>query len=236
MDTPFFHRMIDVCVAFLLRLIDRLENMKKTANPPFSKHRKKGGGANQTASQDKPSNTRSQEAVSPHTELGKEQGGQDNSSHTNLRQRNAPAPQKGHMGRENATSAPHNPPPPVSPPSAVSVQRVEDKRGSAQVAPSRRKVYFSMPQKGYFLTMSAQKEIESLFQAEEVAPGRFEFTLIDVDRIKPFNVPDALSNLGAVMQHEATRWNEHSKGCAIEQEAGGRRYWKIEEKLTGEFY
>lgn len=114
---------------------------------------------------------------------------------------------------------------------------LEEKEGKEESHESKqkstRKVYFGCPNGDTqsFVTSSNEREEVSLFWAEEVKPGIYNFSIINVERIKSWDVSVAIETIGDVSKEEAKNFETKEPGIAEEYEnSKGRKRWRITKK------
>lgn len=101
-----------------------------------------------------------------------------------------------------------------------------------------RKVYFGCPNGDTqsFIYLSEEREDDSQFLGEEIKPGIFNFSIINVERIKSWDVSVAIDTVGEVSKEEAKNFETKEFGTAEEYEnSKGRKRWKITKKAKIKF-
>lgn len=101
-----------------------------------------------------------------------------------------------------------------------------------------RKVYFACPNGDTqsFVSLSEEREDDSQFLGEEIKSGIFNFSIINVERIKSWDVSVAIDTVGDVSKGEAKNFETKEFGTAEEYEnSKGRKRWKITKKAKIKF-
>lgn len=144
--------------------------------------------------------------------------------------RNNPNP---HTPPESRYSDPH--PSPVQTWSKEEVKYEEPvKKEVSKVV--RTKVYFPLSDGGLFFEKHSICDFNCVYEAEEVAPQRYEFTIISATKAKAWPIADAVSVVGSVLQQNAVDFKCIKKGEVMEREDDNHQlYWEITKKTEIEF-
>lgn len=98
------------------------------------------------------------------------------------------------------------------------------------------KAYFSLSEDGLFFEKRDTCEPSCVYEAQKVAPLRYEFTIISAARAKAWSIGDAVSVVGNVLQQDAVNFRCIRKGEIVEREDPSHLpYWQITRKTEIEF-
>jgi hypothetical protein len=106
---------------------------------------------------------------------------------------------------------------------------VEDKKTTVST------YYFPQNKNSIFLKIFEEKNFQSFFEAKEIKPGIFEFNIISVDKIKAWDISDAVINVGTIRQQDAVSFITKEVGIAERRVESGTTYWLITQKAKIEF-
>lgn len=108
------------------------------------------------------------------------------------------------------------------------------KKGAQKVVKS--KVYFPLSEDGLFFKKHNTCESSCVYEAQEVAPRRYEFTIISAAKAKAWSIADAVTIVGRVLQKDAVGFKCIKKGEVVEREDDSHQpYWEITQKTEIEF-
>lgn len=114
--------------------------------------------------------------------------------------------------------------------------RHEVEARNASPASNNSEVYFPLSQGNLFLNKHVTCRSNSVYEAQEVAQGRYEFTIISAEKAKSWDIGDAVNVVGTVLQKDAVDFTCISKGEVIEREDDDHNpYWEITKKAQVEF-
>lgn len=97
------------------------------------------------------------------------------------------------------------------------------------------KCYFPLNKGQIILKKYPTNKFQCIYEAEEKQSGRYEFTIISVEKVKAWDISDAVVNVGSVTQEEALTFITQSPGIIEQKTEGGTTYWFIIEKARIEF-
>lgn len=111
-------------------------------------------------------------------------------------------------------------------------KEAEDKN---DVQDSSVKCFFPLNKGKIILKKYPTDKFQCVYEAEEKKPGRYEFTIISIGKVKAWDISDAVTNVGSVTLEEAKTFVTKQPGVIEQKQEGGTTYWAILEKAKIEF-